>query len=231
MPDRSPNPSKRPAGVLLDALGTTVQLDPPAPPLARALGVELDERLRDAVRAEMRHYRAHAIDARDESSLAALRERCAEIVADGIGRPVSVDQLMAAISFRAYEDAGPALERLRAAGIRTACVSNWDIALPRVLARAGLADLFDVVITSAEAGAAKPDPAPFEIALARLGLEPSEVIHVGDTEAEDLAGARAAGIEALLIERMDAESRSAGSIASLTELADRLAAAGPDPGF
>lgn len=225
MPDRSRSRAERPAVVLLDALGTTVELEPPAPLLAAELGMGCDERVRAAVRAEMNHYRAHATEARDGAALAALRERCARIVATGLGRPVSVEQLMAAISFRAYADARPAIERLRASGLRIGCVSNWDCALPEVLGRVGLADLFDVIVSSAAAGAAKPAPLPFEIALERLGVSAAEALHVGDTEAEDVAGARAAGIDALLLDR-----GGEGDLADLGELAERLTAPEPELG-
>jgi putative hydrolase of the HAD superfamily len=48
-------------------------------------------------------------------------------------------------------------------------------------------------VTSAEAGAAKPDPAAFRLALGRLRVEPERALHVGD-EAEDAEGATAAGM-------------------------------------
>ena len=56
-----------------------------------------------------------------------------------------------------------------------------------------LEGLFDAVVTSAEAGAAKPDPAVFLLALARLGVPPAHAAHVGDSEADE-EGARAAGL-------------------------------------
>ena len=61
------------------------------------------------------------------------------------------------------------------------------------LERIGAAPLFTAIVTSAEAGAAKPDPAPFRLALDRLGVESGRALHVGD-EPEDEQGARAAGM-------------------------------------
>ena len=61
--------------------------------------------------------------------------------------------------------------------------------------------MLDAVVTSAEAGARKPDPAIFD-AVGR----PIER-HVGDSEHEDVAGARAAGIEPVLIRRDGAPAR------------------------
>jgi putative hydrolase of the HAD superfamily len=187
--------------VLLDALGTLVELEPPWVHLASELGHDADERMVRAFRSEMAYYREHSHEGRDAESLAKLRGHCARIISEGLGRPVSVDQMMAAIRFRAFDDAMPALAGLRGLGLRLVCVSNWDYTLPRVLARCGLGGALDGVVTSAEAGARKPDPAIFERGLALAGAAPAEAIHIGDSPSEDVAGARAAGIDALLIRR------------------------------
>ena len=72
-------------------------------------------------------------------------------------------------------------------------MSNWDVGLAEQLERIGADHFFSTVVTSAEAGAAKPDPAAFRLALQRLGVEPARALHVGD-EAEDEEGAAAAGM-------------------------------------
>jgi putative hydrolase of the HAD superfamily len=187
--------------VLLDALGTLVRLEPPWPLLAAELRMDDHERVERAMRAEMRYYREHSHEGRDAESLADLRQRCATIVTAELGREVTPEQLMAAIRFRAYPDAQPALAELRGLGLRLVCVSNWDVSLPSVLDRCGLADGLDAVITSAAVGARKPDPAIFAAALDVAGCETAEALHVGDTEDEDVNGARAAGVRALLIGR------------------------------
>ena len=187
--------------VLLDALGTLVELDPPWPHLAEALDAEADDRLIRAVRAEMRYYREHSHEGRDAGSLAELRARCAEVLSRELGREVSVETMMAAIRFRAFDDAAPALAELRALGLKLVCVSNWDVSLPEVLARCGLEGALDGTVTSAEAGSRKPDPAIFQPALRLAGCSAAEALYVGDTPAEDVEGARAAGIPALLIDR------------------------------
>jgi putative hydrolase of the HAD superfamily len=187
--------------VLLDALGTLVELEPPWDHLAAELGVEPDERLRRAMRAEMAYYRDHSDEGRDPPSLAALRRRCAAIVSGELGLEVSAEQLMAAIRFRAFPDSKPALADLRGMRLRLVCVSNWDFSLSEVLERCGLAGELDGVVTSAAAAARKPDPRIFEAGLEVAGCGPEEALHVGDTPGEDLDGARAAGIRALLIDR------------------------------
>ncbi len=187
--------------VLLDALGTLVELEPPWTHLARALGIDPDERLIRAVRAEMSYYRDHSHEGRDAASLADLRGRCAALLSRELGREVTVEAMMAAIRFRAFPDAAPALSELRGLGLRLVCVSNWDVSLPEVLARCGLDGALDGVVTSAEAGVRKPDPAIFAPALELARCSAAEALYVGDTPAEDLVAARAAGIRALLIAR------------------------------
>ena len=193
-----PQPTR---AVLLDALGTLVELEPPWVHLANALGMEPDERLVRAVRAEMGYYKHHSHEGRDDDSLAALRARCAAVLSRELGREVPVEVMMAAIRFRAFDDAAPALTQLRALGMKLVCVSNWDVSLPDVLARCGLDGALDGVVTSAEVGARKPDPAIFEPALRLADCSADESVYVGDTPDEDLEGGRAAGIRTLLIDR------------------------------
>jgi putative hydrolase of the HAD superfamily len=205
--------------VFLDALGTLVELEPPWISLRDQVPAEVsDERLREALRAEMAYYRDHAHEGRDESSLADLRERCAALVSEELGIEVTAEELVEAIRFDAYPDAVPALRELRNGGRRLVAVSNWDCSLPRVLERCGLGDLLDGAVSSAVAGARKPDPAIFEPALELAGCAPEEALHVGDTREEDVAGARAAGIRPLLIDRGGAD----GDISSLKEIREHL---------
>jgi putative hydrolase of the HAD superfamily len=205
--------------VFLDALGTLVELEPPWISLRDRVPDEVpDERLEAALRAEMAYYREHAHEGRDERSLADLRRRCAALVSEQVGVEISVDELVEAIRFEAYPDVAPALSGLRDRGLRLIAVSNWDCSLPRVLARCGLERMLDGTVTSAEAGARKPDPAIFSAALELASCEAAEALHVGDTEEEDVAGARAAGIRPLLIDREGRE----GDITSLEQIDQHL---------
>jgi putative hydrolase of the HAD superfamily len=205
--------------VFLDALGTLVDLEPPWASLrARVPDRVSDERLEGALRAEMAYYRDHAHEGRDEASLADLRERCAALVSDKLGVQISADELVDAIRFDAYPDVAPALRDLRDRGLRLVSVSNWDCSLPSVLERCGLGELLDGAVSSAVAGARKPDPAIFRPALELAGCAPDEAVHVGDTPEEDVEGARAAGIRPLLIDR----DGDAGDISSLTEIREHL---------
>ena len=204
--------------IFLDALGTIVELDAPWARLAAALGTEPDTRVVEAVRKEMAYYKEHAHEGADEAALADLRRRCAELLSRELGREITVETMMASIRFRAYPDAAPALAGLRARGLTLVCVSNWDISLPQVLERCGLGGAVDGVVTSAGSGFRKPDPAIFGPALELAKCDRDEAVHVGDTEEEDVAAARAAGIRWLLLDR-----QGGGQIASLSEIEDHLA--------
>jgi len=100
-----------------------------------------------------------------------------------------------------YEDVKPALDVLRAMGIRCAVVSNWDSRLPRLLESLGLYSRLEFVLTSAEAGRRKPDPLIFHQAVSRTGLAAAEILYVGDSVEDDVAGARGAGLMPVLIDR------------------------------
>jgi putative hydrolase of the HAD superfamily len=99
-----------------------------------------------------------------------------------------------------YADVPAVLRRWHGAGLRLAVVSNFDRRLQPLLEGLGLADLFEAVVVSSSAGAAKPSPVPFQVALESLALAPSQVWHVGDSP-EDGDGARAAGVRCLLVRR------------------------------
>lgn len=92
------------------------------------------------------------------------------------------------------------LAALKRLGLRLVVVSNSNGTLRAKLERLGLASAFDLVMDSFELGVEKPDPAIFALALARLGVGPASVLHVGDFFHVDVVGARAAGLHAWLID-------------------------------
>jgi putative hydrolase of the HAD superfamily len=195
-------------------MGTLLTLEPPAPRLATALGVD-EATAERAFRAEVAYYLEHQLEGSDPASLADLRRRAADVLADaaGVDRGPALAALMKALRFRAFDDAAPALAQLRKRGLRLVVVSNWDCSLRDVLAELGLRGVVDAVVTSAEVGAPKPDRRIFEAALAAAGCAAAECVHVGDSPAADVAGARAAGIRALLLARA-----GGGDLRSLSEL-------------
>ncbi len=159
------------------------------------------------------------------------RQRVAETFA-GLYRFENFDGFFAALfeffadpaNWIVYDDVPPALDELRAQGLRLAVVSNFDARLYRILAGLGLDRYFDSVTISSEAGYAKPAPELFEFALSRSGASADQALHVGDAPHLDVTGATAAGIEAVLIrrpqERVKAAPPNAGAavISSFPEL-------------
>ena len=216
--------------VTIDALGTLLELMPPAPrlraELRERLAVEVSEaEAGRAMKAEIAYYRAHLWMGRDAAGLAELRRRCAEILRDALGRPgldlaALTEALLAAIRFEPFPDAAPALRELRAAGVRLVAASNWDVSLHEQLDATGLAALLDGALSSAEVGAPKPDPEIFVRALALAGAAPEAALHVGDDVEADVEGARAAGLTPVLIDRDGTLEAPPGvlRIASLAEL-------------
>lgn len=102
--------------------------------------------------------------------------------------------------WQVYPDVIEPLRRWHGAGIKLAVVSNFDHRLVVLLEGLGLGNLFQAVVVSSAAGAAKPSPIPFRLALQSMGLGPDQVWHIGDSP-EDVAGAAAAGIACLRIRR------------------------------
>jgi len=187
--------------VTVDGYGTLLRLADPVPRLRRALagsGVERgDEQILRAFMAEVAHYKPRAHEAQDANSLAALRLECAGVFLGALAAPIDaesfVDAFMGALVFEPVPGAPEALEQLRVRGVRLGVVANWDCSLPEQLERLGLLGPFDTVVTSARAGAPKPDPAIFRLALQELHAAPERALHVGD-EPIDEDGARAAGM-------------------------------------
>lgn len=135
-------------------------------------------------------------------------------------------------AYDVFPEVPATLRALRSRGLSLAVISNWDHRLPGVLEELALAPFFDAVVYSAREGVEKPHPQIFERALAELGREPAEVLHVGDRLREDVEGALAMGMEALLLVRPDtpegrkvaAAAGGGGDLADLAPLPELLAA-------
>ena len=102
-------------------------------------------------------------------------------------------------NFHLYDDALPVLEALRGHGLALGLISNGQRDLEE-FARHHRLDV-DVAVGSKAHGRTKPHPSIFETALASLGVVASEAAMVGDSPEDDIAGARALGIRALLLDR------------------------------
>jgi len=121
------------------------------------------------------------------------------------------------------DDVPPALERLRRSVARLVVVSNANGRLDVMLERLGLRRFFDLTLDSQLEGVEKPDPRLFDIALERSGASRETTLHVGDIYWIDVAGARAAGLRAVLLDAAGLyESADCPRVRSLGELADML---------
>ena len=117
-----------------------------------------------------------------------------------------------------YDDARPALERLRSK-YRLFAVSNGNADLERV----GLGGLFEGHVTASAAGAAKPDARIFAHLTRLAGVAPHEVLHIGDDPLADVIGATRAGMQAVWINREAREwptqfAPPARTVTTLTEI-------------
>jgi putative hydrolase of the HAD superfamily len=123
-----------------------------------------------------------------------------------------------------YADVRPALARLSRPGLTLGVVSDWSSELPDVLDALGIGQHFSFVLASAAAGAAKPAATFYQLALRLAGVTPREALMVGDSYAADVLGARAAGMDAVLIDRRGAPpDPDVPVIHELTELETLLA--------
>lgn len=205
-------PPPRPAVLLLDAGNTVVFLDTSAvAEVARAHGAPVSGRaLHDARGAATRRYEAFLRDGHghergwDVFMSALLR-------AGGVG-DAQVESLLphlwsAHMELNFWRRVPPglpeALDRLAAAGTRLGVVSNSEGKIAELLEAVGLASRFEVIVDSGVEGVSKPDPEIFRRALERLGARPADGVYVGDIPDVDVAGARAAGLEAVLCDPFD----------------------------
>jgi putative hydrolase of the HAD superfamily len=165
-----------------------------------------DEAAFNAVRAQLHvgRYEAAGVRGDPETMKAIATELCALE-----GEPVH---------FALYDDARPALERVRDAGAKALVVSNHIWRLPEVIEALGLGGLVESVVTSARVGYRKPHPAIFRAAMELAGGgDPESMVYVGDNYAHDVAGARAVGMRAVLIDRKGTSGRPE-AIRSLMEV-------------
>jgi putative hydrolase of the HAD superfamily len=108
----------------------------------------------------------------------------------------------AADAWELYPDVEPALGELRRmGGLSIGVISDWGSNLEGILADLGLGRYVDFTLASGAVGLAKPDPAFFRLALDRAGVEAGEALMVGDSLRADVEGARAVGMEGVLLAR------------------------------
>ena len=120
----------------------------------------------------------------------------------------------------AFDDAVPTLRRAREAGLKVAVLTNGDEDQQRLkLDRLRLTDEIDVLVASSMLPAGKPDRRAFTHAMAHLGVNASETLMVGNSLEQDVLGALAIGLSAVLLDRDDAHATAGvARVRSLHEL-------------
>lgn len=116
------------------------------------------------------------------------------------------------------------LAALKQRGVTLAVISNFDSRLVGILDGLGVGPWFADVLVSSRVGYAKPDRRIFDAALSRHGVRAEDAIHIGDSETNDLHGARNAGLKALLIDRKPASGTSTDRLMSLQQVVAHLGA-------
>jgi putative hydrolase of the HAD superfamily len=128
-----------------------------------------------------------------------------------------------------FPDAVQTLSSLRASGLKLGLITNGSVRMQsRKLDCLALAPRFDTILISDAEGIAKPDRQIFDRAVERLNVNPARAVYVGDHPEVDVAGARAAGMQAIW--RRDRRvSRTVEADAVIDELGDLLPLLGVEP--
>jgi putative hydrolase of the HAD superfamily len=210
-------PLQRPRALLLDAMGTLIHLRrPPGQTYAAAAarhGIEVESTaidrlfpaiLRSAPPLAFPRLRGEELA---EAEVQWWGDRIEEVLqaAGSGGAPQALkhelfEEFGDPSLWFVHEEVREWIGRWHGRGLRMAVVSNFDRRLHGLLEALGLNRWLEVVVVSSQAGAAKPSPAPFRLALQQLGVPPQQAWHLGDS-AEDVEGARAAGLQPILLRR------------------------------
>jgi HAD superfamily hydrolase (TIGR01549 family) len=195
--------------------------------LGREYGLELDPARYDEARlAAIEDLRQHPELDHDEE----IWVRFTEDIVRGMGGGGSgavgeiamkiVRRWEQAAQFELYDDVLPVLEQLRRSDLKLGLVSNTSRDLGAFVRHFAL-DV-DAWIASGSYGKVKPSPLIFRAALELVGCEPETALMVGDSPRDDVAGAKAVGMQALLLDRAGLHPDAAHRIDSLAELPGKI---------
>lgn len=219
-------------GITFDAGGTLIAPHPGVgaiySEIAQGHGVktdpaELDSRFRSAFK-RMRGKTSATVSEDTERQFWTLLTRD---VFSGIADSVAFDTMFPDLwstfalpaRWRPIDGSLETLSKIRERGFRLAVLSNFDSRLHPVLKGLGFTDLLEAVFISAEVGVAKPETGIFDHAAGRLGMESSQMLHVGDNPIADGAGAVEAGWSVALL---GSEFPGAVTIERISELPSLL---------
>jgi len=146
-------------------------------------------------------------------------EASPQLIGDILKRWMSIDLKMAL-----YDDAAPALDKLKEQGLTLGLISNVDRDISSVYDELGLGNWLGVTVTSQDVGFNKPRPEIFQAALKQAEVKPSEAIYVGDQYQIDVVGANGVGMRGILIDRNGffEEITDSPRIRRLTEITEYL---------
>ncbi|NXD13539.1 HDHD3 protein, partial [Nothocercus nigrocapillus] len=179
---------------------------------ARALGVQvrpeaLGKAFREAYGAQQRRFPAYGL----AQGLGSQRWWLDVVKQTFRLSGVREERVLARLAERLYQDfcsartwevlpgAEETLSGCRERGFRMGVISNFDRRLEQILSQCNLRHHFEFVVTSEDAGFAKPDKRIFEQALRLAGVRPEQAAHVGDDYVRDYSAARAAGMHSFLL--------------------------------
>jgi HAD superfamily hydrolase (TIGR01549 family) len=133
-------------------------------------------------------------------------------------------ELNATMKFILYDDVLPALKTIKAAKLTVGLLTNLQNEINSMCNELGIDSLLDFTVTSGEVGADKPQAPIFLKAMELAKVKPSEAVHVGDQYVNDVKGAQALGIGAILLDRdnLYPEVADCPRIKSLVEVANFL---------
>jgi putative hydrolase of the HAD superfamily len=189
-------------------------------------GLELDPSRYEAARAAaFTEVKRHPEFDHDEEMWVLFTERIIQGMGgtgDTYGAALEMERRWAqSVHFELFDDALPVLEALRERGLKLGLLSNSSRDLDEFVAHHGL--VVDAVLTSHVHGKTKPHRTIFRAMLERLQVEPPEAVMVGDTIEDDVEGALAVGMRAVLLDR---EGRYPGVEGRLDDLRELPAALG-----
>jgi putative hydrolase of the HAD superfamily len=189
--------------------------------LGERYGLTLDpERYEDARRAAFATLKRHPELDHDEEIWVLFTQRIIEGMGgegDTYAAAVEMEgRWLHSVHFELYDDALPVLELLRERGLKIGLLSNSSRDLDDFVAHHGLN--VDAVLTSHAHGKTKPHESIFRALLDQLGVGPGEAVMVGDTIQDDVEGARAVGMRAVLLDREGRYPEIEGRLGDLREL-------------
>lgn len=254
IPGYSKAQSARPEVIFFDVGDTLIRAHPSWAAVYREglleFGIDVSEKvleraLLDETKAGAWWLDEEPFDPTEESSYARIKQFDLSVLAR-IGH-VDVDdeairRIEGAFSKRSawyvFPDVMPALDALRAAGVRMGVISNFVWGGTELIHDLELARHFEALTVSARVGFQKPHPGIFKHALESLNVAPANAMHVGDSYKADVIGAHRVGIDAVLIDRSGGDlarvrdehnDPDLAVIADLDELLDLLGIARPTP--